>query len=108
MSANYAGQSTQPAEKAGQPASLSLTPCFSGVLRETRGIVNRFNGFPVPSSYLDQETVKTVGHVSSPANTPLKQGVKENEGVVYKSSTRRIKDLRNVLGQHCPGIAAIG
>jgi hypothetical protein len=73
-------------ETRSKEATLSLTPCFSGVLPTNPTSVNHFNGFKghrcsiyaTPKKPLKRSTV-----IAGTPSTPLKQGVNEN-GVLAK------------------------
>jgi type II secretory pathway pseudopilin PulG len=64
---------------------VSLTPCFSGVLRGMRATVNRFNGFRAAgqASLPEARAGKPLKRLLVPRgsqNTPLKRGVNERLG----------------------------
>ena len=59
-----------------QPTStLSLTPGFSRVMVANRTAPNRFNGF----KFALKKPLKRFASFARVTNTPLKQGVNENE-----------------------------
>ena len=67
--------------------ALSLTPCFSGVLRANRGTVNRFNGFVASPWFHRASGRKPLKRFTPPRrspNTPLKQGVNERRAAAGK------------------------
>src|SRR5258706_4564482 len=68
--------------------ALSLTPCFSGVLRANRSNVNRFNGFVCSPWFRHARGRKPLKLFTLPRrspNTPLKQGVNERRAAAGKT-----------------------
>src|SRR5207249_11295384 len=69
------------------PGALSLTPCFSGVLRANRGTVNRFNGFGRSPWFHRVRGRKPLKRFTPPRRSPsipLKQGVNERRAAAGK------------------------